>query len=394
MKKAILILLTAVLFLCLSGPVFCEGTGAPDFKFEGDGFDTPEEGVLAFIDAWNRGDVPAAVSTFAIESLVDHRDTEYILENTRLFNPGQNYLVIPAGSEWIRGLEISKRYAEVSSYFFSQYTSNITGGSVSPGGKYTQLKTLEEIDSLLASLDSHLMDSWIGNIRLMEWIDPLSIQKLASPSYLRNLTIQSDLYGADDIMVLIAHLSLGDLQGILTMECLCYGGRWFNFRTYGIPASIFNLEPTTGGLYVFPPEEAGQLTSMYLSEPDPEAEEVLQSHLESSLTGTRWILIKAASGSEHLTAVGQIGDLSGWDREEIGIWSELHFTRLGCTFHTVQSDFAAGEKIPRRPYSMWSEDSGIITFGGDIYGKGITVNDQLMITTDDGMILYFEKSGD
>ncbi|MBQ6508003.1 MAG: hypothetical protein IJI07_00885 [Flexilinea sp.] len=394
MKKTFVILLALFLTLCLSGPVFCED-GSPDLKFEGEGFDTPEDAVLAFIDAWNREDVRAALSTFAIESLVDHMDTGYYLEYLRQFNPTQNYFSVPANNIWIRDLEVVKRYAEVSNFLYNQYLTNNSGENARPTGQPIQVKTREEIDNLLSFFEPPLTESWIGHIRFLEWIDPLLIDRLTSYGALRNMTMQADLYGADDIMSLIAHIDLGDHQAILTMECLNYGGRWFNFRTYGQAAMILSLEPLSSGLYVFPQEEAVQLISMYLTEPDPEAKAVLNSHLKSSLPGTRWKLVKAAGGNEKNIVVDQIEMLDNWDREGTGIWAELHFTTLGATIHTYAAESGTeGGMLFDRLYDMWVEDGNMIRFEGDLSGTGIMSGNQLVITAEGGRILQLKKIDD
>lgn len=395
MKKTLIILLAAVLLLFLSCPVFCEDETGPKIKFEGDGFDTPEEAVLAYIEAWNRSDFHGALSTFAIESLVDHTDTEYYLEYFRTYNPAQNYLFVPANNAWIRDLEVTKRYAEVSTYLYNQYVTNNSGDYAQPNGQPIMIKTQDEIDGLLAVYEAPVTESWAGNIRFLEWIDPVRIDKLASYSSLRAITMQAGLYGADDIMPLIAHISLGKSQGILTMECLNYGGRWFNFRTYGNAAMTLRLDPYSGGLYVFPAEEALQLMQMYLTEPDPEAEAVLKAHLASSLPGTRWKLVKAAGGREKNIVVDQPDELDNWTREETGVWAELFFTSLGSLTHTYAADPNNEGKVKSdRLYCMWVEEGNIIRFDGDLTGKGIASGSQLVLTSDEGMILQFEKIDD
>ena len=395
MKKTILILLTAVLFLCLSGSVFCEDPAGSSVKFEGNGFDTPEEAVLAYIDAWNRGDVHAATSTFAIESLIDHIDARTYLENYRMFNPTQNYLSVPVSSPWIRDLEVIKRYADVSNTLFNQYVTYNAGEYAKPGGQPVTVRSEEEIDALLAVFESPATENWAGSIRFQEWIDPVRIQKLVSYSSLRAITNQAVLYGADDIMALIAHISLGKDQGILTMECLSYGGRWFNFRTYGNAAMVFGLEPMSGGLYVFPVEETPELMRTFLTEPDPEAEAILKAHLESSLPGTRWKLVKAAGGNEKYKVVDQIEQMNDWSFEETGVWAELHFTRLGSIIRTFATDLAGkGIPVSDRLYEMWGEEGNMIRFDGDLSGKGILSGNQLVITLEDGRILQFEKIDD
>lgn len=395
MKKTLVILLALVLIFCLSGTVCCEDGSSLNFKFEGEGFDTPEDAVLAFIDAWNREDLQAALSTFAIESLVDHVDPERYLEYNHMYNPTQIYFSIPANNTWIRDLEVVKRCAEVTNTLYNQYMKNNSGEYFPSNGQPVMLKTKEEIDALLTVFEPPLTESWTGNIRFLEWIDPLLIDRLTSYGSLRSMTIQANLYGADDIMSLIAHIDLGEYQAILTMECLSYGGRWFNFRPYGQAAMILNLDPLSGGLYVFPQEEAVQLIAMYLTEPDPEAKAVLNAHLQSSLTGTRWKLVKAAGGNEKSKTVDQIEELENWDQEETGVWAELHFTRLGAmvnTYSAVSTDETG--ILFDRLYEMWIEEGNIISFEGDLSGRGIMSANQIVINLNDGRILQFKKIDD
>ena len=69
MKKPIVFLL--ILALACS---FLPFAAAESGRLEGAGYDTPEEALLAYIDALNRGDVGGMLSTFALESYVEHAD--------------------------------------------------------------------------------------------------------------------------------------------------------------------------------------------------------------------------------------------------------------------------------------------------------------------------------
>ena len=105
--------------------------------------------------------------------------------------------------------------------------------------------------------------------------------------------------------------------------------------------------------------------------------------------------MKAAGGNEKNIVVDQIEALKDWSQEETGIWAELHFTTLGAMIHTYAAESGAeGGMLFDRLYEMWGEEGNVIRFEGDLSGKGIMSGNQLVINTDDGMVIQLKKVDD
>ena len=77
------------------------------FKCEGAGFDSPDDAVQSYIDALNAGDVPAMLSTFAIETYVDNMDAVEAIDRIRSVNTA-GYYTVPVVGPYIRGILIER----------------------------------------------------------------------------------------------------------------------------------------------------------------------------------------------------------------------------------------------------------------------------------------------
>ena len=87
MKKLIVCLLA----LCLLLPA----AWAEEFRYEGDGYATADEAAVAYANAFARGDVMGMLSTFAVESYVDHFDSEAYLSYIRIYRPTNAQAMLP-----------------------------------------------------------------------------------------------------------------------------------------------------------------------------------------------------------------------------------------------------------------------------------------------------------
>ena len=82
-------------------------------RLEGNGYDSPEDAVLAYIEALNRGDVGGMLSTFALESYVEHADPSVQI-NVRGFFLTHDLLSIPCPDDYSRSLVLHARYGSLA----------------------------------------------------------------------------------------------------------------------------------------------------------------------------------------------------------------------------------------------------------------------------------------
>ena len=125
MKK----LLICLLALMLTVPALAEAPGglrprrdeaveetpevAADVRFEGEGYESPEEAVVAYLEALKKGDVEGMLATFAIETYVSEMDAQADLARMGVFQPTVG-IRMPLGGEYQRQVAVAARYGQLA----------------------------------------------------------------------------------------------------------------------------------------------------------------------------------------------------------------------------------------------------------------------------------------
>ena len=129
MKK----LLICLLALMLTVPALAEAPGglrprrravraevAADVRFEGEGYESPEEAVVAYLEALKKGDVEGMLATFAIETYVAEMDAQADLERMGVFQPSYG-MRLPLGGDYQRQVAVAVRYGQLAESLASQW---------------------------------------------------------------------------------------------------------------------------------------------------------------------------------------------------------------------------------------------------------------------------------
>ena len=84
MRKRILCVLAGAALLAVTPVCSLDAESAAEeileTKMEGDGFDTPEEALTAYIEAFKKMDMNGMISVYAMESLLENLDLEALVE--------------------------------------------------------------------------------------------------------------------------------------------------------------------------------------------------------------------------------------------------------------------------------------------------------------------------
>ena len=367
MKRVIFILLALMLWVPCC---FAERTADNDPRFEGQGYNTPENAVLAYIDAMNRGDVDSLVSTFAVESLVDNSDPEAVLERSRMFQYTM-YHAIPASNQAVRSLLIYRRTAEITEGLYRQYLYYCIDDPVAPA----TLRDKAEQERFLSRFDSSPAADAVGRIAFVEWISPLAIDMFSTAKSFENVARTYDVYGADDVACLIAHITIDGEDAVQFMDCIRYGDRWYNMRSYSIPAIIMGLDAFSNGFYapsLIRSENSGlngaDLASMMKGTPDTEAMVVQLANSASGLCGRRLPLVGVndAPGEVSIAASAEEA-VSDTDRRSL--YAELHFMTYGACV-TIWASPGLQSELPmesarEKRYFSWMSMLGSFTLSDD-----------------------------
>ena len=128
MKRFLCILLAAALLLGCCGALAEDG-----FRYEGDGFDTPEEAALWYLAGLKNGDYDQMLSAFAWETQADHYDFKKQITRTKGITPvtvpgmpASNGLLRTAALEQIRDYQIHMICVSLENYINDEMYASLT----------------------------------------------------------------------------------------------------------------------------------------------------------------------------------------------------------------------------------------------------------------------------
>ena len=301
-------------------------------RLEGAGYGTPEDAVLAYIDALNREDVRDALATFAVESYAAHADPLFSVERTGVFRPSVHYL-LPETDGFGRSLTAFGRYNALAGGLMSCYLDCTAGGD----GSKVSFKTDEEIRAFREQFSRSPLSGLAGNVSFSGWADPVRISKgnIVRPGNRTSLTGEAAVSGADDIAVVVAQVLVKGQLCILPMRCVRYGDRWYNDGPESMIAFQYlkNSTTTSAKLYLWllsvseMVEVTQALTGSYegADEVLKEAVPVWESIQLSGLGGTRWVMTSVSIPGVTVYDTAEAADSDSG----AGVRAEILFTGIG-----------------------------------------------------------------
>lgn len=220
---------------------------------EGPGFDTAEEAALAYIEAFNAGDVPGMLSTFAIETYVDHVDRAATMNRLRAFmitGPDTN----PMPTPYVRDLLVSERYGDIAQQLRWQYfyyaMPEEYGDGIDKPVQFTGDDRTQQIQDFLGAFDSSPVNEWIGNIAFVGFVPPEDLigEIFMDERNQENIKKQAACRGCDEIAELILHIRISGEDYYQCLECARYGDRWYVQSLMGNAANLQGLDYSSAGL--------------------------------------------------------------------------------------------------------------------------------------------------
>ena len=231
---AILAVVLVLQNLGLVGLVAGKGT----LRIEGKGYASAEDAVTAYIDALRQGDVPAMISTFAVESYVDHVDTNAWVDTYgHLSLVAGDRVYELTGSNYERQLRYCARQNAITASLHTQllYCTAYMENELEICEDKAFITFLDEEDpeeALEEFLDIFRADSFgktLSKIELKGFIDPEELDDFyGSESYKDSMKRFCKAYGCDEYKSVAVFVMLDGEEWLLTMNCGSYDGRWYN----------------------------------------------------------------------------------------------------------------------------------------------------------------------
>ena len=360
----------------------------PADRLEGSGFDTPEDAVLAYVDAMNRGDVRGMLSTFAIETYAAHTDPMVPVEQLGGYYAATNYH-IPYADDYGHSLIAAARYGTLAGSLvtgYIMYAGDFSGN--------VQLKTDEDIQALQDGFAQSPLAGMTGNVSFVRWTDPVVMTggKMAASGNRISEMSNVALSGADDIAEPVAQLLVNGRTAYLGLSCVKYDGRWYNLDLTNLPMLLATPSPSNARPWLPSPDESAGLLKASAGIP-AEAPELWNAIGQSDLGGTRWTMVSLNVPG---VTVHETADAARTD-SGAGVLAELHFTGIGGGIITVTGSPALRQMLGMedervRILFSWEPDAsaggGFILSDTRINPKTpITLNlENAVITRDDSVI--------
>lgn len=215
------------------------------FRYEGDGFDTPEEAVACYLNGLKSGNMQQVLSAFAWETQNEHYSLkDYMLRmksvslSSPVKMPGTNELVASSNLCSLRYDQSRKIYRSVRSFVLKN-----TDGPAAEllKGRRVNLTNEEEIDDFIGAFDRGY-DQKLAQMGEIFYINPVVvIPKYTSDTNLKLLGQYQKIYGADELYEILALVDLGGELLVADPILARYGEKWYVVSVPGLAFNMLNV---------------------------------------------------------------------------------------------------------------------------------------------------------
>ena len=333
MKKLSAILLPVLILLLACSA----GTAAG--RLEGNGYDTPEEAVLAYLDALNRGDAGGMLSTFAMESYAEHADPDYLYELLGILNPR----AVPKFgllhiNDYLDSLTVRSRYGTVSRQLLLNYFLTATG---------TDMPVMLSEPGAAAAFEEQLRQSPLyspaASVEFIRWISPVN---LSDGSIVGGLSPQlAIIAGADDLAETAALIRINGKDAVLSLCCVRYGKRWYNLDLAGAAAQYMTSwlkDRAVDSLpLIIPTDEEWADVQKHLDTDYPEENARWDATRKSGIAGEKWPLVQTDAAGVAVRDTAEAAENSSGT----GVWAEISWFGTGNGAVTLAASPAMQEQL-------------------------------------------------
>lgn len=245
-RTILCLLLTAVLFMCAPLNVMAAST------YEGEGFESPEAAVQAYLTGMQNEDLSQMLSAFAIETLVERYDLEAMLGQIRAYTYSLS-IKLPNSNAIFESINIEARKGEIMGAIQWQLLSFHM-----PELDFTQTIAFadddaeEAIAAFIETFDANTRPLAMKELQLDAFIEPETLSELyLNEQNQRNIAKRAPVYGADEIKSVAASLSVDGTPYILCCDAIRYGDSWYLHSLGGNIAQLLGMNVFSGGLMPF-----------------------------------------------------------------------------------------------------------------------------------------------
>ena len=212
---AILVIVLVIIAISSFG-----GRGAGEISQEG--FDTPEDAVVHYIEGLRNSDFDQMISAFAIDIYVEHYDFAAKIEMLQMYYPTME-LIMPNSNEFVTALNVENRRMNVTRSIIQQYIVLSQVGFDMAG-----MEMVEDPTDFVYQLDGNLTGLDFETIEIIGFISPEDVSATyVSPENQSNIETWTAHLGIDERVTVVLVFQIEGEDYILFADVGSYDGRWF-----------------------------------------------------------------------------------------------------------------------------------------------------------------------
>lgn len=234
-----------------SGAAFCGNCGTKieqavsfSIKYEGEGFDTPEEALTCYMEGLKNLNFEQMLSAFAWETQMEHYDFKAYFERIRSYGgtmqprmPSVNAFMFSANVNVIRFNQADLIYRSLEQYILGDDAPSKSATGMIPFKKDT-----DEVDVFLQKFDNGRLEklTQMSNIRFLS-LDDVTEGKFSIGKNPENFIKQTACYGADEAVNLVGVADVGD-ETLYCCPTICrYGDKWYLVSVSSMTSMILGV---------------------------------------------------------------------------------------------------------------------------------------------------------
>ena len=245
-RKSDLILVCVLLIISLSINFALLIGNLKPTKHEGNGFDSPEEAVTAYMKALSKGDIDAMVSTFAIESYVENYDLEERIETTKAISMFESGLCFPNSSDYVRELNNQARIGWITTQIRNGYYVLLNAEIPETTMSFTGEDADDAIDDLIDQLSDPKFNKKLGSMRMGDILTAEDLEVARENT--KKLYKRYEYLNADELYDLVIEFEFDGRDYYLFMLTAQYDGKWYNVMLPSPLGLWSGLHANSGGM--------------------------------------------------------------------------------------------------------------------------------------------------
>ncbi|MCR5093998.1 MAG: zinc ribbon domain-containing protein [Lachnospiraceae bacterium] len=204
-----------------------------DDQIEGNGYDSSEEAVKAYVEYLKAGDLKGALSVFAVESYAEHFDLEAYYENLMAYQPYdyEGYRIpLAARTDLSKQLNKESRRGYLVKQMYMQYMNALVSEYVDDEKKsqfdntMIRLSDKRDVDDVLSFIE---IDPGLKSIEIKASLSPGDLGVSSRDSQKTFAQNREKTWGAEQVDSVSLDIMINEKEYILFMTTVCYNGKWY-----------------------------------------------------------------------------------------------------------------------------------------------------------------------